>query len=179
MRQLLICAGLLGLPAVPNIAQQPSQSVYKNDPRLSVLQAFFRDAHSPLRTLAWDFLEAADNHGLDWRLLPSISMVETGCGRTAVGKNIFGWDSGRKQFASFREAIHLVASRLDDSKLYHGQDLGKILATYNPRPEYAGLVRSVMKQLGPSHQATARFVTGRSLSQVTSSRYINRPEPTQ
>src|ERR1700690_68049 len=181
LRQLLICAGLLGLPAMPNLAQQPhqQQSVPKNDPRLPLLEAFFKDAHSPLRALALDFLEAADHNGLDWRLLPSISLVETGCGRTAVGKNIFGWDSGRKQFASFREAIHVVASRLGNSKLYRGKDLVHILATYNGRPEYAGLVRSVMKQLGPSGQAQSRLVAEASLSQVTSSPDITRPEPIQ
>jgi len=177
LRQLLICAGLLGLPAVPSFTQQPSQqSVHKSDPRLPLLQAFFRDAHSPLHALAPDFLEAADHHSLDWRLLPSISMVETGCGRTAVGKNIFGWDSGRKQFASFRDAIQLVASRLGNSKLYRGKDLVQILATYNPRPDYAGLVRSVMKQLGPSYQAMPRFLTEASLSPVSSSLYRARPE---
>ena len=159
MRQLLICAGLLGLPAMPNLAQQPhQQSVPRNDPRLPLLQTFFKDAHSPLHALAVDFLEAADHNGLDWRLLPSISLVETGCGRTAVGKNLFGWDSGRKQFASFREAIQWVASRLGNSKLYRGKDLVHILATYNARPEYAGLVRSVMNQLGSSGQAQSRLV---------------------
>ncbi len=140
---------------------------------------FLRDVHSPLQALAPDFLEAADHHGLDWRLLPSISMVETGCGRTAVGKNIFGWDSGRRQFASFREAILLVASRLGNSKLYRGKNLVQILATYNPRPEYAGLVRSVMNHLGPSGQAKARFAAEPTLSPVTVSRYITRLEPIQ
>lgn len=186
LRQLLICAGLLGLPGVPNLAQQPQQpqqphqqSVHKDDPRLPLLQAFFRDANSPLHALAVDFLEAADHNGLDWRLLPSISMVETGCGRTAVGKNLFGWDSGRKQFASFRDAIQWVASRLGNSKLYRGKDLVQILATYNARPKYAGLVRSVMKQLGPSAQAKPRLATEAGLSQVSLSPDITRPEPIQ
>ena len=180
MRQLLICAGLLGLPGLPKLAQEPHQQfVHQNDPRLPLLQAFFRDAHSPLHALALDFLEAADQNGLDWRLLPSISLVETGCGRTAVGKNIFGWDSGRGQFATFREAIQWVASRLGNSKLYRGKGLAQILATYNARPEYAGLVRSVMKQLGPSVQAKPRLVAEASLSQATSSPGITRPEPIQ
>ena len=183
MRQLLICAGLLGLPGVPNLAQQPQQPhqqfVHKDDPRLPLLQAFFRDAHSPLHALAMDFLEAADHNGLDWRLLPSISLVETGCGRTAIGKNIFGWDSGRKQFATFRDAIEWVASRLGNSKLYRGKGLVQILATYNARPEYSGLVRSVMKQLGPSVQAKSRLVTEARLSQASVSPDITRPEPIQ
>jgi hypothetical protein len=165
---------------VPCFTQQPSQrSIPKNDPRLPLLQAFFRQARSPLDGLAQDFLEAADSHGLDWRLLPGISMVETGCGRTAVGKNIFGWDSGRKRFASFRDAIQLVASRLGDSKLYRGKDLAQILSTYNPKPDYAGLVRSVMRRVGPSAQAKPRFLTEASLSPLTVSPDITRPEPQQ
>ena len=179
MRQLLLCAGLLAVPSVSNFAQQPSQSAYKNDPRLFRLQAFFRDSGSLLERLAPDFLEAADSHGLDWRLLPSISLVETGCGKTAVGNNIFGWDSGRKEFTSLREAIHSVASRLGESKLYRGTDLGPILATYNPRPQYAGLVRSVMKQLGPLEQAKAPLVTEANLSQATSSPATAHPAPLQ
>jgi hypothetical protein len=164
---------------VSNLAQQPTQSVYRNDPRLSRLQGFLRDAHCLVQHLAPDFLEAADRHGLDWRLLPSISLVETGCGKTAVGNNIFGWDSGRRQFSSLREAIHLVASRLGQSKLYRGKGLNQLLATYNPRPHYAGLVRSVMNRLGPSDQAEARFVTEARLSQASSSPDIVRPGPLQ
>lgn len=179
MRRLLFCAGLLGVSAVSNLAQQPAQSVYKDDPRLPRLQAFFHDAHCLLQHLAPDFLEAADRQGLDWRLLPSISVVETGCGRTARGNNIFGWNSGRKEFASLREAISVVASRLGQSKLYRGKSLSQLLATYNPRPRYAGLVRSLMNQLGPSDQAKARFVTEAKLSQATLSPDIARPEPLQ
>ena len=179
MRRLLICAGLLAIPTAANLAQQPSHSVHPDDPRLSRLQVFFREAHSALERLAPDFLEAADRHGLDWRLLPSISMVETGCGRAAVGNNIFGWDSGRKQFASVREAIRSVASRLNSSKLYRGKDLDQILATYNARPQYARLVRSVMNHLGPSGQPKAPLVAEAVLSRATSSPDITRPEPLQ
>jgi hypothetical protein len=179
LRQLVICAGLLAIPTASNLAQQPSQSVHKDDPRLFRLQAFFLEAHCALQYLVPDFLEAADRHGLDWRLLPSISLVETGCGRTAIGNNIFGWDSGRKRFASVREAIHSVASRLDNSKLYRGKGLGQILATYNPKPQYARLVRSVMNQLGPSGQPKTPLLAEAGLSRATSSPDITHPEPIQ
>ncbi len=181
MRQLLLCAGLLGLPATPNPAQQPPppQSVHDDGPRLARLRSFFHEAHSVLHRLAPVFIEVADRHGLDWRLLPSISMVETGCGRTAQGNNIFGWDSGRRRFASAREAINMVASWLAHSKLYRGKDLDEKLATYNPRPEYAELVHSVMKQLGPPVPAKAPYSTQAELSPASSSRDITRPEPIQ
>ena len=179
MRQLIICAGLLVVPTATSFAQEASQSVYRNDARLTRLRAFFQDAHSPLLRLAEDFLAAADLQGLDWRLLPSISMVETGCGRTAVGNNIFGWDSGRKRFVSFREAIQRVASRLGESKLYRGKDLSHVLATYNSRPQYAALVKSVMTQLGPAEPSKARLATEARLSPVPSTPRIGRPEQVQ
>jgi hypothetical protein len=139
---------------VPNIAQDAPESKYAQDPRLSRLAQFFEKTHSPIRHLAEDFLVAADRHQLDWRLLPSICLIETGAGKTAEGNNIFGWDSGRKAFTSVREAIYLVASRIANSKLYRGKNLDQILATYNPLPEYPGKVKSVMKQVDAAEPLT-------------------------
>ncbi len=161
------------------LAQHQSQSVYTDDPRLPRLQNFFHDAHCYLHSLAPDFLEVADRHGLDWRLLPTIALVETGCGRTAAGNNIFGWDSGRRKFASVREAIQWVAARLGQSKLYRGKTLAQILATYNPRPQYARLVRALMNQLGPGNGAKAGLLTEAKLSPESLSPNITRPEPIQ
>jgi hypothetical protein len=149
LRRWILCAGLLAAPAVPCFAQQAGLSPYAADPRLSSLDDFFQGARCPIRRLAGEFLLAADRNGLDWRLLPTIAVVESGCGRHARGNNIFGWDSGRKKYASVREAIHAVASRLSSSKLYRGKNLDQILATYNPRPRYARLVKSVMRRVGP------------------------------
>lgn len=162
---------------MPGVAQQSGQNVF--DARLSMLQSFFQYAHSPLKALAGEFLEAADRHGLDWRLLPSISMVETGCGRTAVGNNLFGWNSGLKRFASAREAIRVVAARLAESKLYRGKDLNALLATYNSHPRYAARVRSVMGQIGPSEAGAARLVSEASLSRSSSPDTLSRSEPLQ
>jgi hypothetical protein len=143
-----MCAGLLAAPAA-SFAQQAAQSPYAHDPRLTRLKDFFRVSGCPIRRLADEFLLAADRNGLDWRLLPTLSVVETGCGRTARGNNLFGWDSGKKKYTSIREGIHAVASRISQSKLYRGKDLDHILATYNPRPRYAALVKAVMRHLGP------------------------------
>jgi hypothetical protein len=140
----------LAAPAVPCFAQQADLSPYAQDPRLSSLDDFFQSARCPIRRLSAEFLRAADRNGLDWRLLPTIAVVESSCGKHARGNNIFGWDSGRKKYASVREAIHAVASRLGQSKLYRGKDLDHVLATYNPRPRYARLVKSVMRKLGPA-----------------------------
>jgi hypothetical protein len=149
LRRLIIWAGLLAMPSMLGLPQPAPPSHYRHDPRLARLRAFFATYRCPVDSLAEDFLAAADHHDLDWRLLPSISLVETGAGKHAPGNNLFGWDSGRRSFASARQAIHLVASRLADSKLYRGKELDAVLATYNPHPGYALLVKSVMRKLGP------------------------------
>ena len=108
-------------------------------------------AHPPLQRgpLAPEFLAAADRHRLDWRLLPSISVIESGGGKNYTQNNIFGWGSATRGFASIRKSIDWVAARLANSKLYKGKDLDGILATYNPRPGYRARVKSVMRMLGP------------------------------
>src|SRR5262249_43070372 len=68
---------------------------YSNDPRLGVLRKFFHQADCPAERFAHIFLEAADLYHLDWRLLPSLSWVESTGGKSAHNNNMFGWNSGR------------------------------------------------------------------------------------
>jgi hypothetical protein len=164
LRPLIIWAGLFVIPATPNLAQHAPESKYANDPRLSRLAEFFEKAHSPIKHLAADFLSAADLHQLDWRLLPSICLVETGAGKTSEGNNIFGWDSGRKVFASVREAIYQVASRIANSKLYRGKNLDQVLATYNPLPDYPAKVKAVMRRVGAAEPDEIRLSAQEQIS---------------
>ncbi len=156
MRRLIVWAGILTASTVTNPAQQTPQSEYRNDPRLAQLTDFFDDFGSPVRHLAADFLAAADRHNLDWRLLPSICVIESGGGKTAVKNNIFGWDSARRGFATVRDGIYLVASRLANSKLYKEKNLDELLTTYNPRPGYSTRVKSVMRLVNSSEPLRAR-----------------------
>ncbi len=156
LRRLIIWAGLLTVPTVPNLAQHAPESRYSQDPRLSRLRQYLERTNSPIPHLAVDFLKAADRHGLDWRLLPSIAVIETGAGREAENNNIFGWDSGRKDFATIRHSIYWVASRLANSPLYRSKDLDGVLKTYNPFPDYPGKVKSVMRQVEASEPLAAR-----------------------
>lgn len=136
-------------PDPPPAVQPAQEKAEPEDPRLARLTRFFARMKSPLVDLAEDFLEAADRYNLDWRLLPSISIVETGGGRICAGNNIFGWDAGQHVFASVSEAIEIVAARLGTSRLYRDKDLPDKLGTYNGDPEYADLVQSVMQRVAP------------------------------
>jgi len=157
LRRLIIWTGVLTASAVSIPGQGLPQPSYRNDPRLVLLKDFFRAFGSPVRHLAPDFLAAADRHGLDWRLLPSICVVESGGGKNLSKNNIFGWDSARRGFTSVRGSIYWVASRLADSKLYRNKDLDGILAAYNPRRGYPARVKSVMKLVAPDQPLGTRY----------------------
>jgi len=123
-----------------------------------LLQEFFETNACPAREYAEDFIEAADNHELDWRLLPSIAYVESGGGRSFRNNNILGWGNGKQRFSSIREGIHAVAERLANSKLYRDKSVDQILRTFNPEhAEYAARVKSVMYRIARNEIAPRAF----------------------
>jgi len=158
MRKLLtsglaVFAGMVSMPA--NVSKQQTLSStqlpdYQRDARLKTLQRFFGKANCPAQKYSQVFLEAADSNDLDWRLLPSISFVESTGGKAAKNNNLFGWDSGRAGFASPVASIQTVGYRLSHSELYRDKDVDEILATYNPNAEYADRVKFVMRQISPA-----------------------------
>jgi hypothetical protein len=157
MKQLLfgglaIFAGLVSLPADVSMYQErhPAVPDYRQDPRLESLKRFFRRTGCPVQPLSHVFLQVADRYKLDWRLLPSISFIESTGGKAARNNNLFGWDGGRAKFASVSAGIHTVGFRLAHSKLYRNKDLDEILSTYNPYPDYPRKVKSVMRRISPS-----------------------------
>jgi hypothetical protein len=123
----------------------------QNDPRFHAIRNFFLSKKCPIAELSADFVAAADKHNLDWRLLPSIALLESGGGKIAPGGNPLGWGSGQAKFKTAAQAIHYVAERLSISPIYAGKDLKTKLRIYNPaRKDYAAKVQEVMEQLGPN-----------------------------
>jgi len=147
----LVLAGMLSSPIAVTKADVPDTATrYRDDPRLHSLNKFFHQSDCPAQNFSADFLHVADQFNLDWRLLPSISIVESGGGRAARNNNLFGWDGGRAIFISVRAGIHAVAERLGNSKLYRDKDVDGILRVYNPNASYSGVVKSVMRRISPS-----------------------------
>jgi hypothetical protein len=161
MRSLLsngamIFAGLVSVPAIittvdAKLAPKPSlpADTFKADPRLPVLERFFESIDAPAKALSNVFLTEADQYDLDWRLLPSISFVESTGGKSARNNNMFGWNCGRAVFASMTEGIRTVAYHLSHANRYKDKDLDEVLWTYNPNPEYLRKVKSVMSRIAP------------------------------
>lgn len=153
---LAVFAGIVSLPfsiihaETPALASAEYRNMPDNDPRLTCLRAFFEGSHCPAAEFSPVFLEASDTNALDWRLLPSISFVESTGGKSARNNNIFGWDSGRAVFSSAIACIRSVAYSLSHSHLYRYKTVDEILRTYNPNADYARKVKSVMIRIASS-----------------------------
>jgi hypothetical protein len=161
MRKLLsnglaVFAGVVSMPIAGSHAEsaKPTTAEHRNeapkDRRLAFLRAFFEHGNCPAAKLSPIFLEVADRYSLDWRLLPSLSYVETSGGKAARNNNIFGWDSGKAAFSSAAAGIRAVAGYLSQSALYRNKDVDGILHTYNRRAGYGQRVKDVMRQIAPA-----------------------------
>lgn len=120
------------------------------DPRTIRLKKFFAKLHCPVLNLADEFIHAADDNELDWRLLPSISVIESGGGKAYRNNNIFGWNQGLQEFPTIRAGIHHVAFKLAKSPLYQNRDLLGKLRLYNPNESYPDSVLTVMNRISPT-----------------------------
>lgn len=100
-----------------NFPQSPQPK--KVDKRFVVLENYLSQFNSPLKEHAQDFLDAADNYGVDWRLIPAIAGVESTFGKRIPGghdpeySSYNGWGWGvygthLTTFNSWREAIFAV-----------------------------------------------------------------------
>ena len=116
--------------------------------KVEQVQSFYARYKAPLYGNARDFVQAAEAYQLDYRLLPAISIVESGGGKHLFKRyNPFGW--GSRSFNSFEEAIFYVAQKM---RVYY-YDLGwkdpkKIAYKYNgPTPEAWGRKVSYLMSL--------------------------------
>ncbi len=107
---------------------------YKNEQhyiKVEILRNFFRKYKAPLYNNAEDFVSAAEKYGIDYRLAPSISIVESTGGKNLFRRyNPFGW--GKKDYPSFKAAIYDVSRGL--SNYYKGGAVTprQISWRYNP-----------------------------------------------
>lgn len=120
---------------------------HQPDRRAENLTAFFETYHCPKPHHVQDYLRAADAYGLDYRLLPAISVRETTCGIAERQNNRWGYHPGRHQFHSVTEGIDFLARQLSENPPYAGKTLREKLYTYNPRRSYPAEVERIMRQI--------------------------------
>lgn len=133
----------------PTVSVQATISVPGlSDSRHLALLQYFRACNCPAVRWANIFVQEADRQGLDWRLVASISMVESTGGKHYKNRNILGWGSASARFRSEQAGIKYVSARLSHSRLYRGKSLMQVLKTYNSvRRNYTTLVTGIMQRL--------------------------------
>lgn len=100
--------------------------VTTTDPRVLAMRKFLIDHYSPLYAYADTFVVEADKHGLDWRLVASISGVESAFGNLIPfrSNNGWGWRGGPggaySIFPTWNDGIAHVTARL---AIGYGTDL--------------------------------------------------------
>lgn len=122
------------------------------DPRAVILRDYLARYNSPLQDNAQDFIDASDQYGVDWKLVPAISGVESTFGQnSAGGYNDWGWGVYGNQaiyFKSQREAIFTVTAGLKQNYIDKGMiDPYQINYVYAASPFWGGKVAYFMEDL--------------------------------
>lgn len=123
------------------------------DYRVTKLEAFFEKYDSPLASHAGSFVFYADIYGLDWRLVPAISGVESTFGKRIPynSYNAYGWANGAYKFSSWDESIEIVSKTLREKYYDKGATtIYQIARRYAPPSNtWAGKVKYFMNKIDP------------------------------
>jgi hypothetical protein len=92
--------------------------------KVQIIQAFLAKHNSPMTDNAQDFVDAAEQYNLDYRLAPAIAGVESTFGKRVYPQshNPFGWGGGYIMFDSWRDAIYTVSKGLSEKYVADGLD---------------------------------------------------------
>ena len=163
----LVIAGMLTVPVSVTNAELPdAKAEYRNDPRLETLKKFFKSIDCPAQDFAEEFLKAADRHKLDWRLLPSLSVMESG------GGHIVNPAAQGGAVAPFQLAVQLGAALQTNSGTYTASDLVIIDAGGNDAADlvvaYLGIFSSVRASIHgvAEHLATSKLYRDKDLDHM-------------
>jgi len=111
---------------------------YEKIDRVKSLEVFFEKYNSPLKENAEKFVEVSDQYQIDYRLLPSISCMESTCGKFLIegSYNPFGWGiygDNAIYFEDYNEAIETVGEGLAKNYFQKGRDtVEEIAPVYTP-----------------------------------------------
>lgn len=124
--------------ALPDSMSEQSVQITASDARTALVANFFKSYKAPLSDQAEIFVRIADKYGLDFRLIPAISMQESNGGKilpdnsyNAFGYGIYG--SQVLRFNSWEESIEKVAKGLKNNYIDKGlRTPYEIMTKYTP-----------------------------------------------
>jgi len=160
---ILILMALINAPSLRAQNQiNPSAQLLDNevivDNRQEILRDYFEKFNSPLADFSDEFINSADAFGLDWRLLPAITGVESTYGKFIPKNsyNAYGWNNGLYHFKSWPDSIWYVSKALKENYVDRGaKTIDKIARIYAPpSPTWAAKVKSIMKKIDGESQFT-------------------------
>lgn len=140
------------------------------DNRAQILRDYLIMKNSPLAPHAQTFIDSADKYNLDWRLVVSISGLESGYGKHQPAGSHNGWGWGYsggtvKHFETWDEAIEEISRGLRQNYLKDRteSDPYVIGPTYAASPTWAIRVTGFMNQLEAYRMRNAKFTLALSL----------------
>ena len=105
------------------------------DYRIGNLRNFLAKYNSPLVPYAEEFVAYADKYGIDYRLVPAITGVESTFGKAIPynSYNAYGWAGGDYRFNSWPESISTVSATLKNQYIDKGApSIAQIARRYAP-----------------------------------------------
>ena len=121
------------------------------DFRVENLKLYLQKNNSPLTDYAAEFVNYADIYGLDYRLVPAITGVESTFGVHIPYKsfNAYGWSNGEYKFISWEDSIGHVSMSLRTKYLDKGAGtINKIARRYAPPSiTWAPKVKNIMVKI--------------------------------
>ncbi|HKC04394.1 MAG TPA: hypothetical protein VKC54_00765 [Patescibacteria group bacterium] len=131
-----ICRGQeISVSASATLKNASFESPFEFDYRVENLRRYLQKYDSPLAAYAQDFVSYADENGLDYRLVASISGVESTFGKHIPFKsfNAYGWANGKYGFKSWPNSIEIVSVTLRKEYIEKGAPtIKKIARRYAP-----------------------------------------------
>ena len=124
------------------------------DSRVKILEEYLEQFNSPLIPYASDFVEIADKYNLDWKLVVSISGVESTFGKHMPYNSYNGWGWGIYgnniiYFSSWEDGIETVSRGLRENYLnkWGADDVYEIGRFYAASPTWAQRVSYFMRKI--------------------------------
>ncbi len=121
-----------GSSAMPKFREEKEASF---DYRVYTLRKFLSKNSSPLTPYSSDFVKLADYYGIDWRMVPAISGVESTFGKhiPVNSYNAYGWANGNYHFESWPDSINTVSMTLKTKYIDKGAvSINRIARIYAP-----------------------------------------------
>ena len=148
---LLIVVNIINGPKPDNLAKLQdldSKIVESRESRVKALESFFTEVNSPLKPHSETFVDVADKYGLDYKLLPAISCIESSCVIKLIegSYNPFGWGiygNNAIYFESYDEAIEVVGKGIRENYIKRGYNTPEKMAPIYTPPNSANWLYAV------------------------------------